>query len=56
MRFSTIQNDENQKKHIPHFKSMVQNLKALGDDKAKFRQWNVKLINALSGFEPSHPD
>ena len=29
-------------------------MKSLGDDKGKFRQWNVKLVNALKQINPSY--
>ena len=31
---------------------MVQNLKPLVDDKSKFRQWNLKFINAMTDYNP----
>ena len=33
---------------------MVQNLKPLVDDKSKFRQWNLKFINALTDYNPKY--
>ena len=39
------------KKIITEYKAIV-NLKPLSDDKGKFRQWNVKLINALEQVNP----
>ena len=33
---------------------MVQNLKPLTDDKSKFRQWNLKFINAMTDYNKSY--
>ena len=42
--------DSSQKKASDH--KMIQNLKPLIDDKSNFRQWNLKIINAMADHNP----
>ena len=35
---------------------LVANLKPLTDDKGKFRQWNVKLVNALGQINKTYEE